>query len=501
MKKLMIYFKNNKKFLINLLIVFYLTNCGIVNVNTAKKKDNSLLLLSLLYLAIDDAACKNSRGDFWVRNVVTNVSYCVKTTLQAESNYAKIYVEKNLSTGLNYSSLLATYDSQIINREIEAFGSPPDIDRDGKVTIVVLDIIDGATSTSGFVAGFFDPINFYTDDPNQKIRSNEKEILYMDGKELVQLEAVSPGNFLSTAAHELQHLIRFQYEVIANAEDDTWINEGTSEVASDITGFGPQTSRISCFRGTSSSCSGGVSGTSIITWSSALRNYAYAYSFMKYIYENSGSTTAQKYAFFKKTVVGNSSGIRADTASNLMEVFKSASSYNASILNPNSSASDMFKRMLASFLGQSLGYSSITNTYFGNTTLVSSIDSVRSTYPLPSDLAGLYANGGFSAAGTGPVSAAISPSVAYRFAGNTTGVTSGGSNFVVVKNTTNDYLLFNGANSGTTSQTGSANLLEPIVVPKLELHGDRFNPVCANGHLHTVHAIQKRQGNLKLFGF
>ncbi|MBE7413662.1 MAG: hypothetical protein L6Q54_13030 [Leptospiraceae bacterium] len=478
-----------------LITVFGLTHCTVIPIFNKKEKD-SKAKLALAFLIVDSMMCHNSRGEFWARDTVTNVSYCVKTDFVTESNNAKLYVEKNLSTGLNYSSILSTYENQIINRETQAFGAPSDIDNDGKITVIVLDIIDGSTSSSGFVAGFFDPVNFYTDDPSKSLRSNQKEILYMDGKELAALEGRSPGSFLITLAHELQHLIRFQYELATNTEDDTWINEGTSEVASDITGFGPQASRISCFRGTS--CSGGVSGISIANWSSELKSYAYAYSLMKYIYENSGTTTAQKYAFFKKSVSGDTSGVRANNATNLMEVFKSASSYNASILNPYSSNSDMFKRLMAAFWGQSQGYANITTTYFGNTSIVSSIDSVRTNYPLPSELAGLYAFGGLSYSGTGPVNTSISPTATYRLNGNTTGVTSGGSNFVVVKNSINDYLLLNGAVSGTSSQSGTAILLEPIDYPKLDLK-EEVLPICPNKHLHTVHAIHKRTADLTIY--
>lgn len=230
------------------------------------------------------SGCNPGNGGFWVRNLSTNSqsTYCLSSSLVASSTNVDLYVQTGLSTNLSYSNIVSAFETNIFPIAKDAFGAPSDINRDGKVTILILDIKDGATATSGFVAGYVDPVNFYTDNSASTIRSNQREILFMDGAELLKLRdkdlaSGKPDTFLSTLAHELQHLIRYQY---SQGTDDTWIDEGTSEVTSDLTGYGPQTARMSCFKGdanSSSSCSGGIGSTStgspsLFKWSSSLKN-------------------------------------------------------------------------------------------------------------------------------------------------------------------------------------------------------------------------------------
>ena len=211
----------------------------------SKKERNLLTLLSIASL---QNRCNPNNGSFWVRNLTlsSQSSYCVYSTLVASSANMNLYVENGLSTNLNYTDVANAFESNIFPVEKSAFGAPSDINNDGKITVLILDIRDGATASSGFVAGFVDPASFFSDTPLFSIRSNQREILFMDGVELLRLRDKDllngkPDIFLSTLAHELQHLIRFQY---SEGGDDTWIDEGTSEVSSDLTGYGPQNSRL-----------------------------------------------------------------------------------------------------------------------------------------------------------------------------------------------------------------------------------------------------------------
>lgn len=480
-----------------LLVCVFFISCNPVN---SKKERNFVTLLSLVSL---QNRCNPNNGSFWARNLTlsSQSSYCVYSTLVASSANMNLYVENGLSTNLNYTDVASAFESNIFPVEKSAFGAPSDINGDGKITVLILDIKDGATASSGFVAGFVDPASFFTDSPLFSIRSNQREILFMDGVELLRLRDKDLSNgkpdiFLSTLAHELQHLIRFQY---SEGGDDTWIDEGTSEVSSDLTGYGPQNSRLSCFRGdASSSCTGGIGSTSsgspsLFAWSSNLKNYAYAYSFMKYMYTSSGTNATDRNAFFSNTVQGLN-GTRADNAYNFMTLFMNSTNFNPTVLSSDNKTA--FKRIFASFLGQSVGYN-LQNVYFGNTS-VTNIDSVRTTYPFPSELLALSTPSPFSAI-SNSASINLSPSQVSRISGTTSGITSSSSDFVIVKGT-NEFLIFNGDNIGSTTSNSSASfdMFETIQYPELNLNtGSEI--ICPNEHLIKMNNIDKVRYNLKLY--
>ena len=120
----------------------------------------------------------------------------------------------------------------ILALEIENMGNPPDVDGNGKIIILILDINDDydENDNPSFVAGYFDQADQLTIS-NPQASGNVADILYLDS---------NPGDLerninrvLSTAAHELQHLINFNYD----RDEDSWLNEGLSEYASIMTGY------------------------------------------------------------------------------------------------------------------------------------------------------------------------------------------------------------------------------------------------------------------------
>ncbi|MCF7803583.1 MAG: T9SS type A sorting domain-containing protein [Candidatus Marinimicrobia bacterium] len=115
----------------------------------------------------------------------------------------------------------------IYEGEIELFGQPPDIDGNGKIVILLIDVRDNYKPGEGgnFIAGYFDP----ADQTNQS--GNRSDILYIDTNPGLQ-----SGNFLNTmmtAAHEMQHLIHFAYD----RDEELWVNEGLSEVTAHLFGL------------------------------------------------------------------------------------------------------------------------------------------------------------------------------------------------------------------------------------------------------------------------
>ncbi|PKA06032.1 peptidase M30, partial [Leptospira ellisii] len=245
---------------------------------------------------------------------------------------------------------------------------------------------------------------FLPDDVRAGVRSNGGEILYVDSVQLKELaardvSAGKPDTMLATIAHELQHLIRFQYElpdyVASRIRDETWLNEGTSEVASDIAGYSPQTNRIQCYRGNVAGvCARGVNGASLFGSADFLSivDYSFAYAFLKYLYTVSGSDSERRNDFFRNTVGGTSQ--RARDAQSLAQIFLSSSAVSA--LSPAQkndlglSGETAFVRLFSSFLWLSTGETetTIAEAQLGVDTsgasgFKSGIESVMGAFPFP----------------------------------------------------------------------------------------------------------------------
>ena len=89
--------------------------------------------------------------------------------------------------------------------------------------------------------------------------------------------SVTPGNtaFDSVLAHEFQHMIHWHQD----RNEDTWVNEGLSELASFINGYGP-----SSFAGFYAS----VPDTQLNSWTSNPADYGSSFLFMAYFLQRYG---------------------------------------------------------------------------------------------------------------------------------------------------------------------------------------------------------------------
>ncbi|WP_246834540.1 peptidase MA family protein [Leptospira levettii] len=381
-----------------LLPLFFLitsfSHCNPLNSEIGKNDDLILLLGAYSLLG---ANCF-SGPDLWARDLRTQSSVCVPVELVSSGTYIEVYKEKTLSLNFNLVQFAKDFDTITYPKLIETFGTPSDVDGDGKVKLLVMDIKDGATANSAYVAGYFDPINYFPDNFLLRVRSNFAEVLYLDGKELIAANSKDPNAFASTAAHEFQHLLRFPRMYEANQSDELWINEGTSEVASDIAGYGPQTSRLDCYSGVNDSrCDDGINGVSLLDWNSSssdvLKQYSFAYVFMRYLYDSSGTNDTQRKQFFRNTVIG-ASGTRANSTGNLMNVFKTSANYDSTVLTNTNS--DMFFRMFAVLTAQSFGIGNVSSvqqvTSDGQGASTVDLSGVLTKYPLSSSLNRLVTN-------------------------------------------------------------------------------------------------------------
>ena len=118
--------------------------------------------------------------------------------------------------------------------DINVFGLPPNFDGDGITDFLLTDIQDGWIGEGAFIGGFF-----YPGDQTPNLGSNRADILYIDTFPGIYRESngsatYNTENVLGTVSHEFQHLIQFAN----NKDEETWLNEGLSEIASFLCGYG-----------------------------------------------------------------------------------------------------------------------------------------------------------------------------------------------------------------------------------------------------------------------
>ena len=113
------------------------------------------------------------------------------------------------------------FENRIYPKVTDVFGREwiPGIDNDDRITIL-------NTNLSGF-AGYFSAADEYPKMIHPG--SNEREMIYMNTGAF----RVGSREYLSVLAHELQHAVHWN----GDNTEETWVNEGLSEVASFISGF------------------------------------------------------------------------------------------------------------------------------------------------------------------------------------------------------------------------------------------------------------------------
>ncbi len=178
---------------------------------------------------------------FKAQNLTNGSWYDIPSLLLAEGTRSLVYMETAASVSLATAQAIATEFDNDIYAQIETnFGTPADVDTNGKIIIFLLDIQDGYNGTGGYVAGYFDPTHLFSKTTYSV--SNEAEMLFID------ISPAEPGTSAcyETIAHEFQHLINFSNTAlpIGGSEQDLWINEGLSSGAEYVYSGAVSESRI-----------------------------------------------------------------------------------------------------------------------------------------------------------------------------------------------------------------------------------------------------------------
>jgi len=213
------------------------------------------------------------RETFWVHDTFTTSYFRSTAVLRYETEHAYWWVEEGYE--VNAAALersARAFEEHTYPTNLRVFGSEwsPGIDGDPHVYIF-LGNVPG-------VGGLFSGPDEYPASIRQ--RSNEHEMFY------ISLDNARPGNsyFDGILAHEHQHMIHWFHD----RNEDTWVNEGLSELAAHLGGYdlgGSEDAYLS------------MPDTQLTTWpdlEDASPNYGGSFLFLLYFYQQYGEEAIRR---------------------------------------------------------------------------------------------------------------------------------------------------------------------------------------------------------------
>ncbi len=174
------------------------------------------------------AMSEGEQQNFWITNLDDGTARPITATLQVVSENAYWFVDDTLTVERSDLAKAARiYEEQVRPAIVSTFGdiASPGLDGDPRL-VIIHTALDGA-------AGYFGSKDSFSTEVHP--HSNEREIIYLD------FRAVEHGidTHLAIVAHELQHAVHFDKDV----GEESWVNEGLSEVATELAGYKVQSPR------------------------------------------------------------------------------------------------------------------------------------------------------------------------------------------------------------------------------------------------------------------
>jgi len=254
-----------------------------------------------------------SKGTFWVKDFIKNSDYKIKADLLYKGKYCTIWAEKGALTEAQAWDVANEYDNHIYPVMLETFGTEfiykgqeentmqyADVDGDGRLCILFLDIKDGydGTAVNSYIAGYFYSLHMLPG-----MSSNKSDMIFID-----TYPGISEGwdEIYKTMAHEMQHLMNYittigimegQAKNINNVDRkymDTWIDEGLSSAAEYIYSGIHLQSRIDWYNKGKGEI---IQGNNFFVWddtknrNNVLDDYSTVYLFFQWLRIQSGGTS------------------------------------------------------------------------------------------------------------------------------------------------------------------------------------------------------------------
>ena len=197
----------------------------------------------------------------------------IKATIAKETENLIVYVEKDESYNSSSLDLVCNEFEKHYAKEKSIYGNHTDVDNNGKIIILFLDL-NPESGNGSILNGYFNPADLIDG------QGNNADMLYMDLGGLNN----NPYYMAGTILHELQHLINYNVNVLGNGRDmEVWLNEALSESTSVLFNKTTVNSRNIEFNSISYYC--------FYTWDlpiNVFANYPSASVFMNWLYIKSG---------------------------------------------------------------------------------------------------------------------------------------------------------------------------------------------------------------------
>jgi hypothetical protein len=210
-------------------------------------------------LALGVASAVPAEGSLLSINVAT---HCDSTRIRtgrvaAVTQRAIVVVDTaNPSTGITdaeYRSFGIAFDTLVHPLTTAAFGEVQDVDKNGRTVIFYTRVVNELTrpGSSGYVGGFFWSGNLFpktaSNGGSACANSNFAELFFLLAPDPqgvvngnVRTDDLIRATTISVMAHEFQHVInasRRLYVNQASTWEETWLNEGLSHIAEELTFF------------------------------------------------------------------------------------------------------------------------------------------------------------------------------------------------------------------------------------------------------------------------
>jgi len=187
-------------------------------------------------------------GNFYVESTLQNgtLPRLIKFTLFRETSAYNLWVDYNSSVNNSALTNLITAINDILPDVRQIWGNWSDINNDGKITILVTNVINQENRA----CGFFNPYDFFpreldSSSKNFNPNSNETDIVYLGMPSASLTDSYYYKRVAATFAHELTHAITFSKKTWGKT--DLWnlsdkreilsIDEGLSHLSECLIGY------------------------------------------------------------------------------------------------------------------------------------------------------------------------------------------------------------------------------------------------------------------------
>jgi chitodextrinase len=231
----------------------------------------------------------NSSRTFYARDfsvAPTIAYYQVAADLKRIGAHSYIYLQQGVTTVTDamLDSIVTEFET-IYAKDTDSFGSEPDVDKDKRINILLMDIND--SSGGGYIAGYFSAINELPA-VNYPGLSNQCEIFYMDVNQGLPDNAGKVNDFFGTLAHEFQHMIQYgvylSHFSLSNDMEELWMNEAFSQLAIFLNGYGHPVYDVESFMADQEGANQGL-----LDFNNDLAEYGESYLFALYLYDRFGA--------------------------------------------------------------------------------------------------------------------------------------------------------------------------------------------------------------------